>query len=55
MTLTKQKKQKSQNEHHQTYDILEGFKRNGLQIRIQRIFLHRIAYAKKDFRHFLKM
>ena len=54
MTLTKQTNKKKQNKNRQTYYILEGFKQNGLQIRIQRIFLHRIAYVKNDFRHFLK-
>ncbi len=42
-----------QNENHQTDCILEGFKQNGLQIRIQRIFLHRIAYVKNKNQHFL--
>ena len=35
-----------QNEKHQTYVILEGFKQNGLQIRNQRIFLHRENWVK---------
>ena len=54
MTLTKQINQKMQNGTHQTYDILEGFKQNGLQIQIHCIFLHRIADVKFDFRHYLK-
>ena len=38
VTLTKQTNQKMQNGNHQKYHISEGFKQNGLQIQIQRIF-----------------
>ena len=50
----KQKKKKKENEkvNHQKLIIFEGFKPNGLQIRNQRIFLHRIAPVKIDFDDF---
>ena len=41
-----------QNEHLQQLIILEGFRQNGLQIRIQRIFLRILAPVKIDIRHF---
>ena len=43
------------NENHQKLIILEGFSQNGLQILIQRTFLHITAWSKIDFRHFLKI
>ena len=39
---------------YQKLIIFEGFRPNGLQIRNQRIFLHRIAPVKIDFDDFLK-
>ena len=39
--------------NHQKHIIFEGFKPNGLQIRNQHIFLHRIAYVKISFDLFL--
>ena len=39
-------------ENHQKLIIFEGFRPNGLQIRNQRIFLHRIAPVKIDFGDF---
>ena len=38
--------------NHQTLIIFEGFRPNGLQIRNQRIFLHRIAPVKHYFDDF---
>ena len=49
-----QKYKKCQNENCQKHVIFEGFRQNGLQIRIQRIFLHIVAPVKIDFRHFFE-
>ena len=43
-----------QNQFLQKYIILEGFRRNGYQIRIQRKKLRISALVKIDFGHFLK-
>ena len=43
------KNQKYQKVNHLKLIIFEGFRPNGLQIRIQRIILHRIALVKIDF------
>ena len=40
--------------NHKKLIIFEGFRPNGLQIRNQRIFLHRIAPVKIDFDDFGK-
>ena len=42
------------NENCQKHVILEGFRQNGLQIRIQRNFLRISTPVKIDFRHFLE-
>ena len=42
------------NENHQIHVILEGFRQNGLQIRIQRNFLRISIPVKIDFRHFFE-
>ena len=43
-----------QNENRQKLIILEGFSKEGLQIRIQRIFLRLVALVKIDF-HFYRI
>ena len=43
------------NENRQKLIIFEGFRQNGLQIRIQRNFLRISTPVKIDFRHFSKM
>ena len=48
-----QKYKKCQNENHQKHVILEGFSKNGLQIRNQRIFFRIVAPVKNYFRHFV--
>ena len=42
------------NENRQEHVILEGFRQNGLQIRIQRNFLRISTLVKLDFRHFFE-
>ena len=42
------------NENCQKLIILEGFRQNGLQIRIQRNFLRISTPVKIDFRHFFE-
>ena len=42
------------NENHQKLIIFEGFRQNGLQIRIQRNFLRISTPVKIDFRHFFE-
>ena len=42
------------NENRQKLIILEGFRQNGLQIRIQRNFLRISTPVKIDFRHFFE-
>ena len=42
------------NENRQKLIIFEGFRQNGLQIRIQRNFLRISTPVKIDFRHFYK-
>ena len=41
--------------HDQTLITFEGFRPNGLQIRIQRSFLHIVACVKIDFGAFWEM
>ena len=50
--LQTEKVQQNTKVNHQQLVIFEGFKPNGLQIRNQRIFLHRIAPVKIDFDDF---
>ena len=47
-------KKMSKDENRQKHVIIEGFSQNGLQIRIQRIFLRMSTPAKIDFRHFFE-
>ena len=49
-----EKYEKCQNENRQKHVILEGFRQNGLQIRIQRIFLRISTPVKIIFRHFFE-
>ena len=42
------------NENRQKLIIFEGFRQNGLQIRIQRIFLRISTPVKIIFRHFFE-
>ena len=42
------------NENRQKLIIFEGFRQNGLQIRIQRNFLRISTPVKIDFRHFFE-
>ena len=49
-----QKYKKCQNAFLQTYVILEGFRQNGYQIRIQRKKLRISTLVKIDFGYFLK-
>ena len=42
------------NENRQKLIILEGFRQNALQIRIQRNFLRISTLVKIDFRHFFE-
>ena len=46
--------QRNEKVNHQKLIIFEGFRPNGLQIRNQRIFLHRIAPVKIVFDDFEK-
>ena len=50
----KQNYKKCKNENRQKHVILEGFRQNGLQIRIQRNFLRISTPVKIDFRHFFE-
>ena len=43
-----------ENENRQKLIIFEGFRQNGLQIRIQRNFLRISTPGKIDFRHFFE-
>ena len=43
-----------ENENRQKLIIFEGFRQNGLQIRIQRNFLRISTPVKIDFRHFFE-
>ena len=45
---------KCKNENCQKLIIFEGFRQNGLQIRIQRNFLRISTPVKIDFRHFFE-
>ena len=49
-----QKYKKCKNENRQKHVIFEGFRQNGLQIRIQRNFLRISTPVKTDFRHFFE-
>ena len=49
-----EKMKKCQNEHLQKLIILEGFRQNGYQIRIQRKKLRISALVNIYFEHFLK-
>ena len=45
---------KCKNENRQKHVVLEGFRQNGLQIRIQRNFLRISTPVKIIFRHFFE-
>ena len=49
-----EKYKKDKNENCQKLIIFEGFRQNGLQIRIQRNFLRISTPVKIDFRHFFE-
>ena len=49
-----QKIKNVKNENRQKHVIFEGFRQNGLQIRIQRNFLRISTPVKIDFRHFFE-
>ena len=50
----KQKMKTIKNKHRQQLIIFEGFRQNGLHIRIQRNFLRISTPVKIDFRHFFE-
>ena len=54
MTKIQKMKNNSKNENRQKLIMFEGFRQNGLHIRIQHNFLRISTPVKIDFRHFFE-